>query len=76
MEDDISLISSRQRDMQEKTEVGSESDHQKKKLMKMNHKSNNPVTINNSDIDDVNELTYPYSRRNVIVCKKLRKYGG
>ena len=34
----------------------------KTKLMKMNHKSNDPVTINNSDIDDVNEFTYQGSK--------------
>ena len=64
--DDISLLSSRQRDMQEKTDrltatapkLGLKVNTSKPKLMKMNHKSNDPVTINNSDIDEVSEFTY------------------
>ena len=59
--DDISLLSSRQRDIQEKTDrlkLGLKVNTSKTKLMKMNHKSNDPVTMNNSDIDEVNELTY------------------
>ena len=55
--DDISLLSSRQRDMQEKTDrltetvqkLGLKVNTSKTKLMKINHKSNDPVTINNSD---------------------------
>ena len=53
--DDISLLSSRQRDMQVKTnrlnetaqKLGLKANTSKTKLMKMNHKSNDPVTINN-----------------------------
>ena len=64
--DDISLLSSWQRDMHEKTDrltetaqkLGLKVNTSKTKLMKMNRKSNDPVTINNSDIDDVNEFTY------------------
>ena len=63
---DIFLLSSRQSDMQEKTDrltetaqkLGLKVNTRKTKLMKINHKSNNPVTINNSDIDEVNEFTY------------------
>ena len=62
--DDISLLSSRQRDMQEKTDrltetaqkLGLKVNTSKTKLMKINDKSIDPVTINNSDIDEVNEF--------------------
>ena len=51
--------------MQEKTDIlietaqklGLKVNTSKTKLMKMNHKSNDPVTINNSDVDEVNEFT-------------------
>ena len=51
--------------MQEKTDrlietaqkLGLKVNTSKTKLMKMNHKSNDPVTINNSDVDEVNEFT-------------------
>ena len=64
--DDISPLSSQQRDMQEKTDrltetaqkLGLKVNTSKTKLMKMNHKSDDPVTINNSDVDEVNEFTY------------------
>ena len=54
--DDISLLSSRQRDMQEKTDIlnetaqtlGLKANTSKTKLMKMKHKSNDQVAINNS----------------------------
>ena len=64
--DDISLLSSRQRGVQEKTDtaqkLGLNVNTSKTKLMKMNHKSNDPVTINNRDIDEVNEFTYMRSK--------------
>ena len=68
--DGISLLSSRQRDMQEKTnrlnetaqKLGLKANTSKTKLMKMNHKSNDPVTINNRDIDEVSEFTYMGSK--------------
>ncbi|KAI0215316.1 Transient receptor potential cation channel subfamily M member 3 [Lamellibrachia satsuma] len=51
--------------MQEKTDgltetaqkLGLKVNTSKTKLMKMNHKSNDPVTINNSGVDEVNEFT-------------------
>ena len=53
---------SKRRQTETAQKLGLKVNTSKTKLMKMNHKSNDPFTMNYSDIDEVNELTYLWSK--------------
>ena len=66
--DDIGLLSNRQKDMQGKMDklttttalqIGLKLNTAKTKLMRINYKTDNPITINNSDaLEDVQDFAY------------------
>ena len=64
--DDIALLAHRQKDIQGKTEdlatygkqIGLNINSDKTEVMKINSKSNQPLTINNMNVEEVQEFTY------------------